>query len=246
MLFPTLFCSPPVVALNIMRQKQQPWLEAISLLPPPRELLSKPTALSGTVGAKRKGESGSWIHSSRDTVRTWRLCWWTLVTQQPSSCIKTWDCASCFRNIHWLCGCSCTCSWVLSSTVQLLINLLEWLSLHCVHKDNVPIMLTGKEKSVSQKCCDGMCFLPCATSCLICECLTRWFHQHLQAQPPSLLTCPHICPLLALHAGTRDWVEVSTAFPGDFKPHLFLYYAQHSEIKIFPSETSKKEIKCCI
>lgn len=59
MLFPTLFCSPPVVALNIMRQKQQPWLEAISLLPPPWELLSKPTALSGTVGAKRKGESGS-------------------------------------------------------------------------------------------------------------------------------------------------------------------------------------------
>lgn len=45
MLFLTFFCSPPVVALNIMGRKQQPWLQAISLFPPPWKLPSKPTTL---------------------------------------------------------------------------------------------------------------------------------------------------------------------------------------------------------
>lgn len=73
MFFPTFFVAFLGLALNITGRKQKPWLEAVPAFHLSGKLPSKPAALTSTAAAKRKGESGSWIHSSRDAVRAWRF-----------------------------------------------------------------------------------------------------------------------------------------------------------------------------
>lgn len=67
------FHTLPRVVLNITGRRQKPWLEGVPSFHLSGKLPSKPAAPTDTAAPKRKGKSGSWIHSSRDAVRTRRF-----------------------------------------------------------------------------------------------------------------------------------------------------------------------------
>ena len=132
---------------------------------------------------------------------------------------------------------------------QLLINLLERLSVnsdqgwHADHAD-------GKTKiSKSARSAVRVCVFLTTCNTLLDLRVIAW-----PIGSTNTPKCrPHRCwRAHTLAVSCHDMLVWGTgrrlalhAFAVDFKPHLFSNYT-HSEIKIFPSETSKKEIKYCI
>lgn len=144
-----------------------------------------------------------------------------------------------------LSGCSCTCSWCLSFTVQLLINLLEWLSVNsdkgqCANHADGKTNFSKSARSAARRCtfpttCTTLLELRVIAwpvGCIITRKrrLRHWSHTHI-------LTLSWHNVLVRV----SGWKSALHAFAVDFKPHLFSNYAKHSEIKIFfPQKQAKK------
>lgn len=116
-----------MAGLNIMGRRHKPWLEALPSSFLSGRLPSKPIALRGTVGTRRRGE---WLLNSKRQGHgnTESLLNYTVNTLKSSADVsKHIICKLLKKHTLSICGSICS-SDSLSFTIWLLIDMLECLS----------------------------------------------------------------------------------------------------------------------